>query len=167
MMIFMKKQNHPAVFTGKTSLAEEIENKRVSPGELKRILSDFEKHLRLPHGTLQNYPKRRLIQLAAEHYPELVSLDELQEYTQQKVNFLAGKLYLCACENKPINISAQLFKMLTDYLKGREESEDGGRAYIVNNFFQPSERGCAPAPEAKEADFPESSPGVFELNASQ
>jgi hypothetical protein len=135
------------------SLIQKINNKKISAGELKRIVKDLQKHLDLPHGTLHNYPKRKIIDAVCENYLRFLSADELEEYTQKKINFFMEKFYILASTNQKINVYPQFIKIMIAYLKGLEDSEDlSSQQFTVNNFFPLSEKGKISLPEPKTAD---------------
>jgi hypothetical protein len=138
-------------FLHKKSIGMKVGNCELTDTEIHSILHDLFLHLEKPHGTLENYPKRYIIEMLRESYPNAINMDEIQEYTQMKINHLMEKIWSLAANNQKIYTSPAILQILVNYVSGKDSSSvQLGNQIIVENNFIVGNEGSAVAPEPKE-----------------
>jgi hypothetical protein len=141
-------------FLAKSCPLERILDGSISGEELETMVSDFRNHLAQPHGTLENYHRRQLMEVLMRERPDIIDAEEVAALTAKKVNDVMARIYKLTLHNQKVNIYPQLLKMLLDYLRGREGAESAAMAVIVENNFIMDKEGQFTRPEEKIAETP-------------
>jgi hypothetical protein len=139
------------------NILQKIESHQISQSERMKIKSDFLAHLSSPVGTLENYPKKNIVEALMKHYPGTLDKQFTEEYTQSKVNSFMNILYDLTVSNKKIYANPLIVKMLLQHIKGSEDHSGSSlnQQIVIQNYFPLENCGQATLPEPKTeiADF--------------
>jgi hypothetical protein len=132
-------------------IIEKIKNKLLHRNACIKIKQEFLKHLTTPTGTIQNYPRNSIIYALMEHYPEIIDKNEVQEYTQNKVNALMSHIYEFVIQGKKIYANPLIIRMLINHLRGKDDSDlqDMQHSIVIQNYFPLADTGSHTPPELK------------------
>jgi hypothetical protein len=79
---------HLTTYRNKPSVFDRIESGEISEDEKNSIMDEFEKHLNSPYGTLENYPKRYVVEALLKKYETVADPREIQQFTRLKIGRL-------------------------------------------------------------------------------
>ena len=104
-------------YKNKISAFEKIKSCELSEKEKDSILDDFEAHLEKPYGTLENYPKKYLLEALEEKYSGTVNMQEIKTHTRMKINGLLEKIWNLVEDNQELTFNLQFFKYSSTMLR--------------------------------------------------
>ncbi len=137
----------------KQLLLNKIRYKKATSSEIRYEIELYAKYIRSHElATIENYPRKKIINAICNKYPDRICSLDLEETTILKTTNIMRKLYDTIFEQKEkICINPLVLRMLMKCLNNNKDDNiiANGNVFVIKNYLEVDSTGRSITPEPK------------------